>query len=137
MENYMKQVAEMLGVELGEKFKTEYAGNESKSMFRITERGCEHFNGVFWDFAPIVLESILLGEEKVKKLPYKPKKEEMYWTYDSLRQEFFPYKTMWMNTVQDYARLKCGMVFRTEEEAIEARPRIYRELTGKEWKEDE
>ena len=139
MANYMEQVAKLLGVELNEKFLLydEY-GESLGYTYKIIPSGLYFESRIQEQWLDSnELEEILVGIYNIVKLTFIPKEKEMYWTYDSLRQEFFPYKTMWMNTVQDYARLKCNMVFRTEAEAIDARPRIYKELTGKEWGVDD
>lgn len=131
MANYMKKVAEMLGVELGEEFKVANKGTESRYVYRLTESGCESLYEGTWDVAKMVLCSILHGDAEVRKLPYKPKKGDEYFSY--YREDFDVGRGVWSDHPADYARLKCGMVFRTEEEAIEARSRIYRELIDKEW----
>ena len=76
-----------------------------------------------------------LGDVEVIKLPFEPKKGEIFWTY-------------WTNwSVTDFEwedkkanfdfRKFCGCVFRTKEEALAARPEKFKELTGREWQEEE
>lgn len=64
-------------------------------------------------------------------IPFEPKLDECYWTY--VFSEFKVIKLIWSGGAMALCRKACGIVFRTEEEAIEARPAKYKELTGKEW----
>ena len=68
---------------------------------------------------------------EIKKPPFVPKKNDIYWTVAS--KTFKAIRETWNDNAIDYARLKCGMVFRNENDAIAARPRIYEDLTGKKW----
>ena len=142
MANYMKQVAEMLGVELGEEFELEDASDGTVHegvIFRLTKQGMEVYIGApntLWMCADNDLLSLLVGHVGVRilKKPWKPKNREKYWTYNEER--FSIVESKWDGWSYEFALLKCGMVFRTEEEAIAARPRIYKELTGEEWEEN-
>lgn len=130
MANYMKQVAEMLGVELGEEFQViDVNGFALEVNHMIVEDGLIIAMG--GQKRPSLFNDLLRGVCKIKKLPWRPKIGESY--YSLYNSEFKVYTVCWNDTVEDYANLKCGMVFRTYEEALKARPRIYQELTGKEW----
>jgi hypothetical protein len=131
MANYMKQVAEMLGVELGEEFKVVNKGTESQYVYRLTESGCESLYEGTWDVAKMVLCSILHGDAEVRKLPYKPKYNEEFYTY--FGDEFEVDSDIWSGTADNYAKLKSGMVFRKAKDAEDAVCRVYQEVTGKEW----
>lgn len=65
--NYMKQVAEMLGVEIGEKFKIE--GFSDNIRFRLTEKDIEIISYGRCVAVPIVLRYLLNGKYKVVKIP--------------------------------------------------------------------
>ena len=69
--NYMKQVAEMLGVELGEKFKVEVDGAISLNIFLLTEYGLSIDGG---DEVPlcVTLNDLLTGKIKLIKLSKQP-----------------------------------------------------------------
>lgn len=136
--NYMKQVAEMLGVELNEEFDVCESCLDWKKQLvkcKITESGLlvysNHEKNWFCDH--LMLGQILSKDDsiEIKKPPFVPKKNDIYWTVAS--KKFNAKRETWDDYAIDYARLKCGMVFRTENEAVDARPRIYEELTGKKW----
>lgn len=62
----MKQVAEMLGVELDEEFNIKY----SSFKFKITERGLEYFDGYdnHWYTDPSTLIGLLCGDFEITEL---------------------------------------------------------------------
>lgn len=126
--NYMADVAQLLGVELGEEFEIK---GFSENPYCMRNDGLKDKNN---QCRPSVLFSLLRGEYAIVKLPWKPKKGKAYWTYDD--DWFEPELWTWYADTSDYMRLKCGCVFRTEEEALAARPQKYKELTDKEWKEE-
>ena len=70
--NYMKQVAEMLGVELGEEFMISDCPKNFR--YRITHKGLEVFSIVIeddkWEKIKIdLLDQLLVGRNKIIKLP--------------------------------------------------------------------
>ena len=142
MANYMEQVAEMLGVELDEEFEaidSYLVGRVEKVKCKIIESGlCIYSNREEnWLCDHLMLGQILTGDDSVEiiKPPFVPKKGVMYWTY--VCDNFTVESDKWDDFATDHVRLKCGMVFRTKKEAIAARPRVYKELTGKEWRGDD
>lgn len=118
MANLISQIAEMLGVEIGEKFKVK--GREH--IFRFADNGLIAYRT---DGSVLPSENCLThflwlinGEEEIVKLPWKPKNGEKYWTFyfndeDALDADW----SVWHEDVDDFARLKAGWVYRTEEEA--------------------
>lgn len=145
--NYMKQVAEMLGVELNEVFEIEdyFYGENDKSTYtyRLTENELQTFVRVFtcsggasverWVRNDTMLRDLLRGDDRYKivRKPWMPKDGETFWTYYG--DDFQVGEGIWEGCASDYARYKSGIVFRTEKEAVAARPRVYKEMTGKEW----
>lgn len=65
--NYMKEVAQMLGVELGEEFKIKH----DHFKYKITEKGLERFDSYDnrWYLVAPTLVELLLGDSKIIKLP--------------------------------------------------------------------
>lgn len=65
--NHMKEVAQMLGVELGEEFKIK----NSSFKYKITERGLEHFDSYDnrWYLGTPTLTELLRGDCEAIKLP--------------------------------------------------------------------
>ena len=116
--NYYKKIAEMLGVEHGEEFrlKENKTKNIVRPRYKITqEEGLMYsVNGNEFDRS-VSLMSIINGSYSVVKLPWKPKKGEMYWFYgSSLEQALW---ATWRLNSGDLCRWKTGNCFRTEEEA--------------------
>ena len=79
--NYMKQVAELLGVKLGEKFKISFHGDISSNEYYIDETSIhEVCDGRVNDYCYPLLIALLNGSDTVVKLP-KPvltEKEKEY-----------------------------------------------------------
>ena len=69
--NHMAEVAEMLGVEMGEEFEIE--GKNGKYHFE--DRGLSDGDLCM----PHTLTKILNGSERIKKLPWRPKDGEIYY----------------------------------------------------------
>ena len=63
-----------------------------------------------------------------------PKRDKEYWTFINDCWELASFR--WRDCLSDFLRLRCGMVFRTKEEAVAEIPRVYKEMTGKEWSEN-
>ena len=82
--NYMKQVAEMLGVELGEKFKINFHGDISSDEYYIDETTIhEVCDGRVNDYCYPLLIALLNGVDTVVKLPKSilTEKEKEYLSY--------------------------------------------------------
>lgn len=130
--NLMPQIAEMLGIELGEEFKVEGDKAFEQKTFYLTARGLK----VKLDQCPekeipamAVLDSLLFGDTKIIKLPWKPKHKDKYWTFyinnhDKLDTDW----NIWTEEVAELARLKAGWVYRTRAEAEAALPAVAAEL---------
>ena len=130
--NLIPVIAECLGVRIGEEFDVNvpYMGKARYCRYKLTDRGLLRKDGD-WIPASGFLEGLVCGDFEISKLPYEPKVNDVYWTYAI--DIFEPVSVVWLNYATDYARKLTGIVFRTEEEAIEARAAKYKELTGKEW----
>lgn len=128
--NYYKQIAEMLGVQLNEKFMLKDTDNRIRPrIYKITDKG------LFYEFDETWLEgynlfAIFQGDLTIVKLPWKPKE----------RCEFYYYglngaiKTIWAGTTFDYYRWKFGNCFKTREEA-ETKGKEIMEAIQKEYRE--
>jgi len=84
--------------------------------YRINGNGLEcFFNGV-WNYSTH-LDDLLLGEIKIVKLPFIPKKHEEYYSPDILAESL--YKTSVNHHVEfDIYRIDPKLCFRTKEDAI-------------------
>lgn len=131
--NLIPTIVDKLGVEIGEEFNV--TGYEKTIRFKFDKTGllwideCEKS----WTYTDVsTFFRLINGDNGVIKLPFKPKLYEQYLTYDD-NWEVVAWD--WWGDFEDLIRRNSGYVFRTKEEAIKARPRIYKELTGEEWEE--
>ena len=130
--NLIPEIAKMLGVGIGEEFKL--AGSET--IYCFTEGHLKYcYKSSYYEVWNTICEGVFVrlleGRDEIIKLPWHPQCGDTYWTYSGDDFDTFLYK--WAGVANDYARLKCGCVFRTREEALKAKPRLYKELTGKDW----
>lgn len=127
--NLIPIIAKELGVEIGEIFRIE----QSDYFYRFSKERLERRfpTGCEWNESTMTIGNLQYAE--IVKLPYEPKYGDLYWTY--WREDFSVIRDYWRNTTTDYAFKLAGIVFRTQGEALEARPAKYKELTGKEWEE--
>ena len=66
--NHMKEVAQLLGVEIGEEFKIE--GHSGNVKYRLTEENLEYLSSSdHWFSISSTLNCLLNGEYKVVKIP--------------------------------------------------------------------
>lgn len=126
--NYMADVAEMLGVELDEKF---HIKSSDDWIYRLNLQGLEtKCQGNKWLECNHLLPKLLNGELEIIKLPYKPKYDDKYYCV-SVPQRCVR-KCYWSNMTRDYAFYKLGMCYPTYEEAEAHFAEDYKKLTGKE-----
>ena len=123
--NYMKQVAEILGVELGEEFKTK-CGVDTDVVYRLTETGLEmKFSlGTVWEKFYGDMEKFLTGELVLEKLPWKPEQEETYYFPKTSYGLAHADEAVWCDTPNDRRRYAAGMVCETVCEAQEKAERM-------------
>ena len=133
--NYCKQIAEMLGIELGEEFslKDNKTKNIVRTRYKITqEEGIMYsMDGEKWRRSAILL-SIVNGSYSVVRLPWKPKKDERYWWYSYAGRAAC--STNWKGSYSDLTDWKVGNCFKTKEEA-EAKENEILEALQKEFEE--
>lgn len=130
--NHIEKVAEMWGVEIGEEFKIAYDDKTLSAVSYVLLNEGMFCSEGYWVSAPFIWH-LIKGEYKIVKLPWKPKHGDKYYTYYTNKEEWLIWDSTWSGDVSDYARLKSGIVFRTSQEALNALPQRYKELTGKEY----
>lgn len=115
--NYYKQIAEMLGLELGQEFRI--IGSHEKTiddaLFEITEDGLFSKANNLSGKVTLMLDLLLSGDYKAVPKPWKPKKGDEYWRCSSIRG--FVSSAIWLDDVIDLCGWKSGNCFRTKEEA--------------------
>lgn len=129
--NLIPDIAKMLGVELGEAFKLRCVDNgqdiEGKFYFKgnelyfVNEVGESYIRN---DFLP----SVLRGELEIVKLPWKPKKGDVYFTFGLLGSKWIVRSLWWGGFPEEYALLDKGWVYRSCEEAQAALPKVAAEI---------
>lgn len=121
--NLMYEICKMLGVELGEEFKVVY-----KTRFEIicnfTMAGLFVHKGDSGKYEKELLADIICGKAKIVKLPWKPKKGELYYSFGFRScPKWGVSQQNWENHPCDYALLNKGWVYRTRAEATAALPK--------------
>lgn len=120
--NYWKQIADMLGVDMGEEFEIEGYPAPAYNPYKITENGFIDCDG---DITCSEACDLLTGRCKIKKKPWVPKHRELcFLVYDTCSVLAHSFKE---DSPRDMALLKCGWIFRTEKEAEENQERILAE----------
>lgn len=116
--NYYKQIAEMLGVELGEEFslKGNNTGEINNARYKIMQEDGLMYTvrGREWSRSVLML-SIINGTYSVVKLPWKPKEGDRY-CYYSAANGLVNY-ARWDDLCTELILWKVGNCFKTEEEA--------------------
>ena len=126
--NYMQDVANILGVELGEEFKLD----GRKTKYKFIENGLYFYapDG-WWQCSNVMLPKILKGELEIVKLPWKPKVGDVYYRPRDYHAAFSEAVTdFWRDTVNDFALKEAGMIFRTREECEAAMPELRKKYLG-------
>ena len=140
--NLIPIIAEALGVRIGEEFNAKHANigkiltnsKEEPAIFKFGNDGlyakCSDGSG---DFFLIGMGNFLKGDYEIVKLPFEPKRGEVYW-FVSLRAKQVGFNE-WVSRSWDYMAKYCGNCFRTEAEAERHKFEIYEKLTGRKWEE--
>lgn len=127
--NLIPQIAQMLGVEIGEKFQIKEYGER---IYRFANSGLQliYDNGVrnLNTTTNMALSGLLSGEFEIVKLPWKPKKGDVYYTFELLWGKWVVRSFWWAGVPCNYALLDKGWVFRTKEEAKAALPKVAAEM---------
>ena len=131
--NLIPQIAQMLGVEIGEEFKIKGADTDyNEYTYFFADSGLK----VKFDKHPDVIPStafaavpdLLNGDAEVVKLPWKPKKGDVYFTFDLMGDKWGTHSYWWGGFPDEYALLDKGWIYRTEKEAEAALPKVAAEM---------
>lgn len=122
--NLIPEIAHMLGVELGEEFKVE--GDNRTYWFDLD--GLHSGEYVAEDEDDAMLHDLLCGEVEIVKLPWKPKKGDVYFTFDLMGDKWGTHSYWWGGFPDEYALLDKGWIYRTEKEAEAALPKVAKEM---------
>lgn len=137
--NYMEQVAQMLGVELGEEFKIKDPKNGEiyNVVFKFDNSGLvrrEPKPKRVWIPDSGALHQLIIGGFEVVKKPWKPKKDEKYY-YVSLLKGIV--QTYFCEDHNDIMRYVLGNYFQTKEEITpEVLEETWKRCYGKYYEEE-
>ena len=114
MANYMKQVAAMLGVEMGERFQVvNPMGDLYLNKFYFTEEGVvTDGSNTCADIG--MLRSLICGTHTIKHTPRKPAYNELYY---SVEPDGAVYENQWGDCSCNINYYKLGNCYRTCEQA--------------------
>lgn len=126
--NLIPEIAQMLGVELGEEFKIDTSGDD---IFQITESGVWMRKGIDkgeWVEKPFEFVMLCNGDAEIIRLPWKPQMYEEYWTFGKLGKQWTVGTLSWKELPYEILLLGKGWVYRTRAEAKTALPAVAKEM---------
>ena len=127
--NLIPQIAQMLGLQLGEDFKVK---GDNELIYRLTNDGLKltYDSGIeLADVsAKVVFADLVNGKDEIVKLPWKPKKGDVYFTFELLDGKWVVRSFWWGGFPNEYALLDKGWIYRTCEEAQAALPAVAKEI---------
>ena len=124
--NLIPEICKMLGVELGEEFKIE--GDNRTYWFDLD--GLHSGEYVAEDEDDAMLHDLLCGEVEIVKLPWKPKKDETFYTFGihATETKWVVVSVKWWDNVKNLALYKIGWIYRSQAEAEAALPKVAAEM---------
>ena len=126
--NYIKEVARLLGYDVGEEFNIIFGNGEYSDYnpFKFTETSLVDKDG---EVVNNHIGCIITGYYNTEKIPFAPKIGEYYWTYSNGINSCIG-KCIWNNICYDKERKLLGIVFRTRQEAKDYLPTWEKRLDG-------
>lgn len=131
--NLVPEIARMLGVEIGEEFKVK---GDNELTYRFTNDGLKltHDSGIELAqiSANVAFVDLVNGKDEIIKLPWKPKAGEQYYSFGGRLigdpTVWIVVDVIWQGLAYDVAMFDKGWVYRTQEEAKAALPKVAAEL---------
>ena len=124
--NLIPEICKMLGVEIGEKFKIK--GDDELMTYRFNSDGLQvtYDDGIEIPYIStnLPLVALVKGEKEIIKLSWKPKKGDVYFTFELLGGKWVVRSFWWGGFPNEYALLDKGWIYRTCEEAQAALPKV-------------
>lgn len=137
--NKMPDVARMLGVELGERFRIKELHNDYVWWFekdglhsKVTAKGLDSLRAfAFAINLSGVLDQLLTGAFTIRKMPWRPRKGDQYW-YVAWTGcgVIFIHPEIWRESFMDYLLLRSHNCFKTKDEAASHSLEIKKKYTG-------
>lgn len=131
--NKIKEVAKVLGYEVGEEFNIIFGNGEYSEYnpFKFTETSLVDKDG---EVVNNHIGCIITGYYTTEKIPFKPKHGELYWSID-IKEKIRVSDYCWEDDLVDYNHKLLNLVFRTKEEAEEALVKHIKNLKAVGYKE--
>lgn len=129
--NLIPGIAKMLGVELGEEFKVK--GYEEMT-FSLIYSGLiivyDDYPEMEWTSVNTIFDELLVGRLEIIKLPWKPKKDEVFYTFGihATEDKWVVVSCKWWDNVKNLALYKIGWIYRSQAEAEAALPDVATEM---------
>ena len=129
--NLVSEVAKLLGVELGERFKIQRLDGVNGTTEAYFDEGNLHILDVYLNNGDVdrYLAKLLMGKIKMEKLPWEPKNCDDYYVLNVTTGRIECYS--WGANTFDLAVKSLGIIHRTKEEAEAHLADDYERLTGK------
>ena len=131
MANLIPEICKMLGVELGEEFKIKGYG---ELLCTITDdkglMAADDSSETGWIPANALFAVLLNGKAEIIKLPWKPKKEETFYTFGihATEDKWVVVSCKWWDNVKNLALYRLGWIYRSQKEAEAALPTVATEM---------
>lgn len=128
--NLIPQIAEMLGLQLGEEFKVvSKEGNEQICNFTMAGL-FEHDNKESGSYNKELLAEIVCNNAEIVKMPWKPKQDETFYTFGihATEDKWVVVSCKWWDNVKNLALYRLGWIYRSQKEAEAALPTVATEM---------
>ena len=128
--NLILQIVEMLGLQLGEEFKVKTRGGNEYICNFIMAGLFEHDNKESGSYNKELLAEMLCGHAEIIKLPWKPKKDETFYTFGihATENKWVVVSCKWWDNVKNLALYRLGWIYHSQKEAEAALPNIATEM---------
>lgn len=129
--NLIPEIAQMLGVAIGEEFKIK---DEDELTYRFDSDGLKltHDSGIELAqiSANVAFVDLVNGKDEIVKLPWKPKQDETFYTFGihATENKWVVVSVKWWDNVKNLALYKIGWIYRSQAEAEAALPTVAKEM---------
>lgn len=127
--NLIPQIAQMLGVEIGEEFKVK---GDDETTYIFTDDGLKLTYdggiGIVEISSDVAFVDLVNGKDEIIKLPWEPKVGETYYSFCRFLGKWDIWQDEWTNHPFELALLDKGWIYRTRAEAEAALPAVAKEL---------
>ena len=129
--NLIPQIAQMLGVAIGEEFKIK---GEDELTYRFDSDGLKLTHDRCIELAQtsanVAFVDLVNGKDEIVKLPWKPKQDETFYTFGihATENKWVVVSVKWWDNVKNLALYKIGWIYRSQAEAEAALPAVATEI---------